>query len=602
MKRKKSRMVKMANWGQMIWLASLMAGAIETLATQSIVSNTGKVSTKWNSAEMRSVVGNIKIISANITSWRKQGDHVMAWNSDIVALQEVRLTEAAKVGTNLHIGKKGYKGIYGKGMGAKFALKPGGQKSAAFATEGGVAIMAKEKYKLMAAGANSSEARALFEQGRYVRGAIPIEAKGKHFGLHIVSLHNVPQHGVGPDIIKERNNSRMLEDLARLGDQPVILCLDTNRSESEVLEEAVKNGRYVDVGKMAGGTEGPEPTRCNDPKWDKFSREGDQKPTRPDKILVNRIAWEMIKKDAKGNICFKLKRDSKIPGHIPLEIELDAEVVAEQQTVLRHPKRIEVEKMGKVPEAAKIRIEKDMIGKYGEEIDEARREKKVDKAWKLASKAGELYLKLCLREIGVKSEREIERGGTSRLIKQTIAVESKRGEPETTKGKKSTGVGYLESIARKIQVKNEILKGKAQGHKEKIAGWSEQELQNKQLLIKGEIAHLWNKVRTGLIKEQVKGWKILARENYPDDGKIQWTVNVLTATRKKEENINEEKQNKGMETEPEKSANTKCNEGRKGSPEKDYEKGETSSNCGSQASDKRGERDGDWSPENRNKK
>ena len=33
----------------------------------------------------------------------------------------------------------------------------------------------------------------------------------------------------------------------------------------------------------------------------------------------------------------------------------------------------------------------------------------------------------------------------------------------------------------------------------------------------------------------------MTRENYPDDGQIQWTVNVLTATRKKEEKLNEER-------------------------------------------------------------
>ena len=77
----------------------------------------------------------------------------------------------------------------------------------------------------------------------------------------------------------------------------------------------------------------------------------------------------------------------------------------------------------------------------------------------------------------------------------------------------------MESLARNIQIKNEIVKGKAPGLQEKIAGWSEQKLQNKQLLIKGEIAHLWNKVRAGLIKEQVQGWTVLTKEIYPDDGK-----------------------------------------------------------------------------------
>ena len=149
-------------------------------------------------------------------------------------------------------------------------------------------------------------------------------------------MHNIPQSGESANVIKERNNARMLEDVARLGEQPVVLCLDTNQHESAVLDEAIQSGRYIDVAKKLAGREGPDPTWSQDLKWDKISR-GSGK-TRPDKVIVNRVAWDMIKN-------FRLRRESRIPGHIPIEIELDAEMISEEQTILKHPNKLNVDKM-----------------------------------------------------------------------------------------------------------------------------------------------------------------------------------------------------------------------------------------------------------------
>ena len=87
-------------------LISLSCCVIDTYLC---TADTGNVTDGWNDTVARAVVGNIRIISANITSWNKQGDHVLAWKSDVLALQEVRLNEAAKLGTNIAIGKKATK-------------------------------------------------------------------------------------------------------------------------------------------------------------------------------------------------------------------------------------------------------------------------------------------------------------------------------------------------------------------------------------------------------------------------------------------------------------------------------------------------------------
>jgi hypothetical protein len=147
------------------------------------LSNAGKFSEQWNDTEMRAYTGNtIKIISANINSWKKHGNHVLSWKSDILALQEVRLTETTKISAKRTMENQGYQAIFGKGMRSQFITSASTKgRTTAVATQGGVAICARESTckGLMAAGAKSPEARALYEQGRYKRGAVPIKSKGK---------------------------------------------------------------------------------------------------------------------------------------------------------------------------------------------------------------------------------------------------------------------------------------------------------------------------------------------------------------------------------------------------------------------------------------
>ena len=296
---------------------------------------------------MKASRGNIiKLISANINSWNRHGEYILSnWKADILALQETRIGDMKKAGREIACRKKGYTPSFGKGQRNQYLQK----KAAPTAVQGGVAVVAKDKTcpGMIAAGANSHAARALYEQGRYKRTAIPIKGgkeEKEEYALHILVAHNLPQSGEAATILKERNNVRMMEDAAGQGNQPVILCLGTNQSRgSTVVEEAIRTGRYVDVAERSAGPEGPEPTFCQDDemlikgkkvKWDKFTR-GPGK-TRPDRILVNRVAWELIRS-------FRLVRESRIPGHIPLEITIDCEAINETEMILKHPKRIEVE-------------------------------------------------------------------------------------------------------------------------------------------------------------------------------------------------------------------------------------------------------------------
>ena len=109
---------------------------------------------------------------------------------------------------------------------------------------------------------------------------------------------------------------RMLEDMAGVGEQPCCLCIDANIDSSEVLEKAVRSGRWVDLGERFPDDQGrPYLTYSNDKRWDKVSRE--KGCTRPDRILVNRIANEMV-------TSFTVVRDARVPSHLPLKVTFDA--------------------------------------------------------------------------------------------------------------------------------------------------------------------------------------------------------------------------------------------------------------------------------------
>ena len=333
------------------------------------ISDQGNGNSEWSNQERYAQHGNlIRLLSGNINAWSAHGEYILGRNFDILALQETRLGEVTKVTTYNFCKFKGYTPVFGKGIRAQF-LKKKADKCAPTTAQGGVAVLAKDDTMpgLLAAGADSPEAKALYEQGRYVRAAVPVEWKGKRYALHIISMHNVPQNTEYAELLKERNNARMFEDAAEVGEQPVILCIDSNQKTSEVINAAIRSGRYVDVAQKYADQDGPEPTYCNDPKWDKKTRK--EGATTPDRIIVNRIAWDMITH-------FEVVRDAQWPGHLPLLIEMNGEMIANEQTVMQQPKALAVEKMEMVKELRKIEIIKRVQQRYGGKIILARKEKK----------------------------------------------------------------------------------------------------------------------------------------------------------------------------------------------------------------------------------
>ena len=95
-------------------------------------------------------------------------------------------------------------------------------------------------------------------------------------------MHNVPQNTEHAKLIKERNNARMFEDAAEVGEQPVVMCIDSNQKSSEVIDAAIRSGRYVDVGIKYADQDGPAPNYCNDPKIGQKNKKGGGNNSRQD--------------------------------------------------------------------------------------------------------------------------------------------------------------------------------------------------------------------------------------------------------------------------------------------------------------------------------
>jgi len=489
-----------------------------------IISNFGNVSEQWSNRESRASQGNtMKLLSANINSWKKNGEYLLGKRYDIMALQETRHSEVTKISAKQFCNTKGYTAHFGKGMRNQFLQN----KSAATAAQGGVGIVARQATcpGMMEAGADSKEGKMLYEQGRYKRVAIPIEVGEQRFALHVATMHNIPQNTEIAQVNKERNHARMLEDCARVGEQPVILCLDTNMRKSGVLEAAIQSGRYIDVAEKFAGKDGPEPTYCQDKKWDKEAR-GEGK-TRPDRILVNRVAWEMV-------TGFRLWKECIIPGHIPLELTLNGNAIAKTQMVMKVPKLINTQKVEDVADDKKEKIAEAIWEKGKEAFYQAKGEERIDAAWYEASAMAERFLKKCLRLQGEKVENEMERGRPMERIEQNLAAPvSKNGKeiPRTRRGDKNC---QAEERIRRAQIKLSISEGRWKDEDGKTKDWTEEQKQGSRLLARAEMIHLWKKIKGDLKTRQAK-CKPLMEVGVPVKRHLDWAQNMMVAIRKKEE-------------------------------------------------------------------
>ena len=115
-------------------------------------------------------------------------------------------------------------------------------------------------------------------------------AAGKRF-LRLISFYNISGRSTGyVKSQKERLLSKVLAQAASLGDQPVLICSDTNCTveNSAALKSALASSKWYDLGDYFSNHK-PANTFCAKEPWD------ESQATRPDYVLANAPALSLCR-------------------------------------------------------------------------------------------------------------------------------------------------------------------------------------------------------------------------------------------------------------------------------------------------------------------
>eukprot|EP00959_Pyramimonas_sp_CCMP1952_P092797 1941932-Pyramimonas_sp.AAC.1 len=206
------------------------------------------------------------LISANITSWKKNITSLFSHPADLYVVQETRLTALATERAGSLARTKGMTFLGGKPLPVKQLRPKTSPTMECTAIHGGVAIMGRPSFNLQPCAARTTAAKQVYELSRHMRAVLPVYAgtstASTHF-LHLVSFYNDADHGPAATLRKERHLDKVLEDGISCGEQPVIICADANVTDrSVVLQDAIATGLYIDIGARFAIGGPPAPTCC----------------------------------------------------------------------------------------------------------------------------------------------------------------------------------------------------------------------------------------------------------------------------------------------------------------------------------------------------
>ena len=252
---------------------------------------------------------------------------------------------------------------------------------------GGAGILAKQKTLpgMLAAGTKDGAAATLAESGRYVRAAIPLKREGRKQFLHITNMYLEPQFDTPAQARKERMMKLALEDIAKLGDQAALICVDQNCSTMSIMEAAIEAGDWVDLGKRFAVGD-PEPTYGRDKTWDKIAAE--HRTSRPDRVYANAIAAQAITR-------YRLIRHTGIPQHLPIEIKFCAATLKKKYIAIQPPAAFPVDEHQRTEEEQEKEDQR-IAAQYKQSFEASRAQGNVESAWQIFHQAAEDYLEwLC---------------------------------------------------------------------------------------------------------------------------------------------------------------------------------------------------------------
>ena len=451
----------------------------------------------------------LTLISANVTSWNKNFAEIVRMKPDIMALQETKVTKTAKPAANRAAGNAQLSVVWGrpceqlkkKSKGKGIAQTPW------LGRQGGAAVLAKKELGMLAGGMEGTTSTDLYESGRYVRAAIPVTHGNRKLFVHVASLYNesTNQNEIAKKMRNERALQRAFSDVAALGDQAFFLCADTNLRDSVAIDDAVMTGNWFDVGTRCAEEDEAAPTFAGFKNWDKHTR--GRSVTRPDRILANKIAMEMIKS-------FEVLRESTLPGHLPLKLTLKTAPLKQRITVVKVPKPFPIEDSEEPEEERSREKAEELVEERKGEIEQALRAVQEEQAWSLASKVAEKYLEWRCSARG----NDKPRGGRGRC-----------GQPKTREVSLTASVGErsCDSPATRTTRKIQKARRRATEIRAKMRAKRSDEISTK-----AEIWRLWQQVKK-FIRENKVPCEPVCRKEFPSEGDIQWFLNATQAMIKK---------------------------------------------------------------------
>ena len=327
----------------------------------------------------------ITVLCLNVNSWRLHRDSLLPI-ADILAVQETRLTAKGQCSESKALASLGYSVQWGapcpsicvnNKLNRKARLGSGQGK------QGGVALVCKQGLGLSGV-SRPVDAQHLFQTSRWVHAAVPLGkrgAAGKRF-LHLVSFYNISGRNTGYiKTQKERLLSKVFAHAASLGDQPVLICSDTNSStaNSAALKSALASGKWYDLGDYFTNHE-PATTFCAKEPWDEAQA------TRPDFVLANAPALSLCRN-------FEVLRTLGPKGHAGLLVTLSFDSSPSQFRSLKPPRAFPVQDAPPLEPAEADRMAEECITQHASEFEQALKQG-PDEAWHVFSRTAESFLKL----------------------------------------------------------------------------------------------------------------------------------------------------------------------------------------------------------------
>ena len=243
------------------------------------------------------------ILSANVTSMRKNWCLLESLKCDYYFLQETTLNQTGQKTMNKLLNNSGYQCAFGKPCEYKLSGKQT-RISTWNARSGGLATVARKPLSMKTV--TSTHQASMSDKIAQTWLPMYIGTRGYH-------VFNYYGHvGAGPKCpIAYKLNEKLLGDLfeyvATLGDTPILLVGDfqTSPADSHILGSMLQTGNWHDLASVFG-----------DSQWT-FQKDSEGKiRTRIDLAICNSIMLPHVRD-------VQILRDTCLPGHCPIQLKLD---------------------------------------------------------------------------------------------------------------------------------------------------------------------------------------------------------------------------------------------------------------------------------------